>query len=338
MTILDDAPYQVSVQYKEFIHDREIFLLKVTATNTQDHTQVKAARFGLTDEATLVHFRHRYDKNTRGIEQLIARRFVQWSKENPGAVTPEPDELLLIKSEDIAALAGERIGKDIAEAHLAQFLLDAYRCSAVSTFDSQGLFVSTRLQRAEFDSAVEYFCGIGIIEDSSGMRQQMKLNPANHSKAETIAAKLSARPKPVKPKSGETSTFHKDLEQASRNLFEDGYFSQAVFEGCKALNERVRQETGRSEDGDSLMRKVFSANEPLLRLNTGVSDSDKNEQTGFMNIFAGVMMGIRNPRAHELYEDRPERALAILGLLSLLFEIVDEAAARNSTTSTTSSP
>ena len=66
-------------------------------------------------------------------------------------------------------------------------------------------------------------------------------------------------------------------------------------------------------DGVALMQFVFSANSPVLMLNSFQSDSEKDEQRGYMDIFAGSMMGIRNPRAHEheLVDD-PEVALEML--------------------------
>ena len=61
------------------------------------------------------------------------------------------------------------------------------------------------------------------------------------------------------------------------------------------------------------MRKAFSADDPTLRLNKLQSQSDKDEQRGYMELYAGSMMGIRNPRAHEHeLEDSPEEALEML--------------------------
>ena len=61
------------------------------------------------------------------------------------------------------------------------------------------------------------------------------------------------------------------------------------------------------------MRAAFSANSPLLYLNSLQSESDRNEQRGYMDLFAGAMTGIRNPRAHEHdIEDDPQVALELL--------------------------
>ena len=104
-----------------------------------------------------------------------------------------------------------------------------------------------------------------------------------------------------------------DLVRVSRKLFADGHYANAVEDAFKCLNNAVKEKAQVSSDGDALMRRVFSANSPILQLNSFQSDSDHNEQRGYMDIFAGVMTGIRNPRAHE-HEivDDPKIALEML--------------------------
>ena len=104
-----------------------------------------------------------------------------------------------------------------------------------------------------------------------------------------------------------------DLANASRQLFIDGHYTNAVEDAYKCLNNAVKEKSGLSADGDGLMTQAFSANSPVLHLNSLQSQSEQNEQRGYMQIFAGVMAGIRNPRAHE-HEivDDPEVALEML--------------------------
>ena len=44
------------------------------------------------------------------------------------------------------------------------------------------------------------------------------------------------------------------------------------------------------------MRAAFSTHGPALRINALQSRSDEDEQKGYMEIYVGVMIGIRNPR------------------------------------------
>ena len=93
---------------------------------------------------------------------------------------------------------------------------------------------------------------------------------------------------------------NQELRSASRELFLDGHYARAVEEAFKCLNNAVKAKSGIfEEDGARLMRKVLSANSPLLRLNSLQTQSERDEQLGYMDLFAGSMTGIRNPRAHE---------------------------------------
>lgn len=117
----------------------------------------------------------------------------------------------------------------------------------------------------------------------------------------------------------ESVTFE-PLRTASRQLFADGHFARAVEEGFKALNNAVKEKSGTQfADGDALMRTVFSANQPILKFNDFQTVSQKDEQRGYMDMFAGAMTGIRNPRAHE-HElgDEPESALEMLTMANHL--------------------
>ena len=104
-----------------------------------------------------------------------------------------------------------------------------------------------------------------------------------------------------------------DLVDATRQLFVDGHYSNAVEDAFKYLNNAVKEKSGLAADGASLMTSVFSANAPILNFNSFQTQSERDEQLGYMQIFAGVMSGIRNPRAHEHdIMDDPETALEML--------------------------
>lgn len=119
--------------------------------------------------------------------------------------------------------------------------------------------------------------------------------------------------------------FHKLVVKASQKLFCDRHYSQAIFEACKMLNKTVQSLSGSELDGKKLMLDVFSVNNPKLKLNPFATQSDKDEQEGFMHIFAGVMHGIRNPKGHDIINLKdPIRTLEYLSLLSLLFRRLDE--------------
>lgn len=118
-----------------------------------------------------------------------------------------------------------------------------------------------------------------------------------------------------------------DLRACSSALFRDGYHAQAVFEACKCVNNFVKYRSGLSaQDGASLMRSAFSPKDPVLRLNDLRSQSKRDEQQGYMDVLAGVMTGVRNPRAHEHTRlDDPDVAVKLLGMLDHLMAIARSA-------------
>lgn len=52
----------------------------------------------------------------------------------------------------------------------------------------------------------------------------------------------------------------------------------------------------------------------------------KDEREGFQALFRGAMIGIRNPKAHEVFKaEDPQTALEYLGFASLLHRRIDHA-------------
>ena len=118
-----------------------------------------------------------------------------------------------------------------------------------------------------------------------------------------------------------------ELRSVSRELFEIEHYARAVEEAFKCLNNAVKRKSGlKTQDGAGLMKSAFSANSPKLALNDLSTKSEKDEQLGYMDIYAGAITGIRNPRAHEHeLEDKPEIALELLTLANHLMRKLDAA-------------
>ena len=119
---------------------------------------------------------------------------------------------------------------------------------------------------------------------------------------------------------------HPEIARACSKLFHDGHYANAVEDACKVLDSLVKMRSGRGDlSGTDLMLTVFSQKAPILKFNELQTETHKSEQMGMMYLYAGAMLALRNPRAHELVEDHPERALEYLGLLSLLAKSLDQA-------------
>lgn len=120
---------------------------------------------------------------------------------------------------------------------------------------------------------------------------------------------------------------NKTLRKRTEKLFVDGHHARAVEEAYKLLDNLVKKKAklqSTNLTGSKLMQAAFSPSKPLLKLNECVSTSERDEQSGYMQILSGCMTGIRNPRAHESdWEDTEQRALQLLILANHLIERVN---------------
>ena len=113
------------------------------------------------------------------------------------------------------------------------------------------------------------------------------------------------------------------LRTATRSLYSDQHYAQAVEEACKCLNHTVKARSGEKLDGVELMQRAFSEKSPILRINRLSTESERNEQSGYQMIMAGLMRGVRNPRAHEpQHRDDSARALELLILVNHLLQVI----------------
>ncbi len=147
--------------------------------------------------------------------------------------------------------------------------------------------------------------------------------------AYTVQSMIQDRPDPPDSNPGVSGThsellsiLHPRIGAAAGELFNDAHYRQSIFEACLALQHAVREKSGSTaKDGTALMENVFSARRPILE----ISD-DQDERRGFMWLFEGAIMGLRNPRGHGLSTDNdmtPEECLEWLAFLSALMRVVD---------------
>jgi len=130
---------------------------------------------------------------------------------------------------------------------------------------------------------------------------------------------------------------HPIIKKASKKLFRDGHYPQAILEAYKALINHVKEKSGKKTlPQRDLMGYTFDVlyeteplkvtKEPVLKLNALKSLEEIDEQKGFMYLFLGAVIGVRNPKAHAIVEQKdPFKTLEYLSLASLLAKRVDEA-------------
>lgn len=147
------------------------------------------------------------------------------------------------------------------------------------------------------------------------------------SRFEKVARSLTAeypREKHVPHHPFDERNIHPEVTAVARRLFDDGHYSQATFEAYKLLDKIVRRHSKAYLSGVKLMMKVFDRNNPLIKLNSLLSDSEKDEQEGYKFLFSGAVAAIRNPRGHEVdVRDDPDDCLDYLTLASMLLRRLD---------------
>lgn len=122
---------------------------------------------------------------------------------------------------------------------------------------------------------------------------------------------------------------HPRIQRVAVSRFRSKNFADSVEAAFKDINVRVKADVlkngGRELDGVDLMNCAFSPEHPIIVLGDLNTISGRNEQKGHMLLFAGSMIGIRNPKAHDNLEIEEARAMRHLFLASLLMEKLDEA-------------
>ncbi len=125
------------------------------------------------------------------------------------------------------------------------------------------------------------------------------------------------------------SLINPTIKGIAKPRFDNKQYADSVEAVFKEINSRVkevfRQKTGEDEDGAKLMNKAFSPKSPVIILDDLETEDGTNIQTGYMQIFAGAMTGIRNPKAHSNHGTTAEEAMPLIQLASHLFSVFEQA-------------
>ena len=119
---------------------------------------------------------------------------------------------------------------------------------------------------------------------------------------------------------------HPAVAHSSLEHFRNGHYREAVLNSITAIFDLIRNRTGIDLDGSALVNQAFSLTDPYLVLSELDTDSGRNDQKGFIQLFNGSYQGIRNPKAHSLNHDLTDlKAAQYLVHASLLARRVSEA-------------
>ena len=190
----------------------------------------------------------------------------------------------------------------------------------------------------KFQNSLPIRSSFGSYEKSESKKQAEYLEDLNIIKNYLLANKEEIKykmPLDTNEKSLAENLFddlitHPLIKKASQSHFKNENYRPAVLDAMIRLEVMVKEKAnfpkdnkGKELSGHSLMHKVFDPEKPILSWCEGSSQTEKDELAGYKLIFAGVMLGIRNPKAHALVEISPPRALKLLTLATLLAELVD---------------
>ncbi len=144
-------------------------------------------------------------------------------------------------------------------------------------------------------------------------------------KASKTISEAEKRAKNLKSKL-ERRNAHPDIFVYCRaELLTDNYF-HAVFEAAKSVADKIRNKTGLTEDGASLVDIAFGIKNPCLRINDLKTETEESEHKGFANLLRGMFGMFRNTTAHApkiTWTIDEKDALDILSLISLIHRRLD---------------
>ena len=158
----------------------------------------------------------------------------------------------------------------------------------------------------------------GLSVDESGAittAERAKTLPEAERRAQELRADLATR------------GVHRALRFCRSELLADNYF-HAVLEAVKSVANKIRDRTGLTDDGNTLVERALSGGPPLLAINSLNSESEQSEQKGFANLVRGTFGMFRNTTAHAArihWNISKNDAEDLLSLVSLIHQRLDSA-------------
>lgn len=178
----------------------------------------------------------------------------------------------------------------------------------------------------------------GVVIDSSSRGTSITVYADDDETASSILNAIRAV-QPATPRATQRTTqaitaqvrisieeLHPRVVHAASSLFKSGHYFQAEFEAFKSLESRVRELVGTDKSGVGLMGEAFHPTNPQIDTATETGRSGTAQREGFLALFRGAMLAVRDPRAHTPAQDLdPRETLEYLAFASLLHRRLDVA-------------
>lgn len=128
------------------------------------------------------------------------------------------------------------------------------------------------------------------------------------------------------------SYIHPLIQKSSKSLYLTGHYANAAEDAFIEINDRVKhlfeiiKPGEKIPDGDTAMNTVFSAQSPLVEFCDRNTLSGQNKQKGYMQMLAGAISALRNPKAHSNTEVlSAKESYRRLATASMLMYAIDDA-------------
>lgn len=191
-------------------------------------------------------------------------------------------------------------------------------------------FINKAMSPARYTSAPELFAwrqdGLNVALAFAGYGVNDR-GQVIHATPEFTVEGARARAKRLRSALQSRGTHPEILKYCRSELLQENYF-HAVLEAVKGVAERLRQMSGLNTDGAELVNAALSTKNPIIAINSLLSETEVSEQKGIANLLVGVFGAIRNPTAHapKVVWAMPEQdAIDVLGILSYVHRKLDGA-------------
>ncbi len=114
------------------------------------------------------------------------------------------------------------------------------------------------------------------------------------------------------------------LWAAVQATYEAGNYTAAILDGVHFLSDLIRNKSGLDSDGHSLVGAAFGGQNPIIKVNSLQTESERDEQKGVEFLLRGVYTAIRNPRSHEKRSDNAETADVLITFIDYLVKSIDK--------------
>jgi uncharacterized protein (TIGR02391 family) len=105
--------------------------------------------------------------------------------------------------------------------------------------------------------------------------------------------------------------------------YESGDYSGAILDSVVYLSELIRNKSALDSDGNSLVGSAFGGTNPIIKVNSLHTESERDEQRGVEQLLRGIYTAIRNPRIHEKRTDSADTADAIITFIGWVTSLID---------------